>query len=257
MGRGRADGAGDVRRGARQVPEGARGTHPRGSDGPWGRVPHGGTRRVRTGGPPPRSRRSAPGRRGRHLPDLVADLYDPTLVISHGYVGPDRRRHARPAPRRATQPWYSRIMTVLLLTAMVVVPAHPDRGAVGPAGRGRFVHGPGRRPGGSQGDGARAPPRTARVHGIEPAGRPGRGRLPESTRPRRRHRPSCDTSRRHRRSCVTCRRHRSGSGRGDTGRQFRHRGPAAADGGSEPAGGRRSSEPAGGGAGQPAARRCR
>jgi hypothetical protein len=55
-------------------------------------------------------------------PDLVADLYDPTLVISHGYVGPDRRRHARPAPRRATQPWYSRIMTVLLLTAMVVVP---------------------------------------------------------------------------------------------------------------------------------------
>ncbi len=81
-------------------------------------------------------------------PDLVADLYDLILRHFHGYVGPHRRRHYLAGATTGHVPWYSRIMTVLLLTAMVVVPLHPDRGAVGPAGRGRFVHGPGRRPGG-------------------------------------------------------------------------------------------------------------
>ncbi len=56
-------------------------------------------------------------------PDLVADLYDPTLIISHGYVGPDRRRHDRSAPPEAGIPqWVRQIVSVVLLTAMVVIP---------------------------------------------------------------------------------------------------------------------------------------
>ena len=53
---------------------------------------------------------AAPGRSRRHLtvhledveivfgPEWLADLHDPTLVISHGYVGPDRRRGDRSLP---------------------------------------------------------------------------------------------------------------------------------------------------------------
>ena len=56
-------------------------------------------------------------------PDLVADLYDPTLVISNGYIGPDRRRHSHSAPaRRRTRPLLGRFVQVVLLTAVVVIP---------------------------------------------------------------------------------------------------------------------------------------
>ena len=54
---------------------------------------------------------------------LLADLYDPTLVISHGYVGPDRRRSDRSAPvRRGLPGWLHRVGQVVLLTAVVVIP---------------------------------------------------------------------------------------------------------------------------------------
>jgi hypothetical protein len=56
-------------------------------------------------------------------PDLVADLHDPTLVISHLYVGPDRRRPGRAAPHgHRIHGWRRRSLTVVLLTAAVVVP---------------------------------------------------------------------------------------------------------------------------------------
>ncbi len=56
-------------------------------------------------------------------PDLVADLHDPTLVITHDYVGPDRRRSDRSAPPRRDAPgWLRRTRTVVLLTVAVVVP---------------------------------------------------------------------------------------------------------------------------------------
>jgi len=32
------------------------------------------------------------------VPEWLADLHDPTLVISHGYVGPDRRQGDRSLP---------------------------------------------------------------------------------------------------------------------------------------------------------------
>jgi len=55
-------------------------------------------------------------------PDLVADLYDPTLVISHAYVGPERRRTDRSAPSAGVPSWVRKVVSVLLLTAAVVVP---------------------------------------------------------------------------------------------------------------------------------------
>jgi len=56
-------------------------------------------------------------------PELVADLYDPSLVISPGYVGPDRRRFDRSAPPKGEFPrWLRRAMEVVLLTAIVVAP---------------------------------------------------------------------------------------------------------------------------------------
>ncbi len=60
-------------------------------------------------------------------PRWLADLDDPTLVISPGYVGPDRRRFPRtwddPGPARS--PWAEfvrRVGQVVLLTLAVVVP---------------------------------------------------------------------------------------------------------------------------------------
>jgi hypothetical protein len=56
-------------------------------------------------------------------PELVADLYDPSLVISSGYVGPDRRRTDRSSPPKSGVPqWLRRVLEVVLLTGMVVVP---------------------------------------------------------------------------------------------------------------------------------------
>ena len=55
-------------------------------------------------------------------PELVADLYDPTLVISHSYVGPERRRTDRSADGRGTHSWIRRTLSVVLLTAAVVIP---------------------------------------------------------------------------------------------------------------------------------------
>jgi hypothetical protein len=55
--------------------------------------------------------------------DLVADLYDPSLVISRGYVGPDRRvspRSSRPVP--ALGLLVRRTVLVAFLTAVVVAP---------------------------------------------------------------------------------------------------------------------------------------
>ena len=56
-------------------------------------------------------------------PELVADLYDPSLVISPGYVGPDRRRTDRTeSPKHGVPQWLRRVFEVVLLTGMVVVP---------------------------------------------------------------------------------------------------------------------------------------
>jgi hypothetical protein len=65
-------------------------------------------------------------------PDLVADLHDPTLVITHGYVGPERRlvgprhtdhRHVHgPAPSRHLSSLVRRMVSVVALTAAVVIP---------------------------------------------------------------------------------------------------------------------------------------
>lgn len=55
-------------------------------------------------------------------PDLLADLYDPTLVISHGYVGPERRHADRSARARETHSWFRKPLSVALLTAAVVIP---------------------------------------------------------------------------------------------------------------------------------------
>ncbi len=57
------------------------------------------------------------------IPELVADLYDPSLVISPGYVGPDRRRIDRSAPPKVgVPPWLRRVLQVVLMTVLVVVP---------------------------------------------------------------------------------------------------------------------------------------
>jgi hypothetical protein len=56
-------------------------------------------------------------------PELLADLHDPSLVISHGYVGPDRRRVDRSAPPAPAVPqWLHRILVVVFMTALVVTP---------------------------------------------------------------------------------------------------------------------------------------
>ena len=66
-------------------------------------------------------------------PELVADLHDPSLVISPGYVGPDRRRTDRQRsdrrrsdqwvpPNNGVPQWLRRVMQVVLLTTLVVVP---------------------------------------------------------------------------------------------------------------------------------------
>ena len=60
-------------------------------------------------------------------PELLADLHDPTLIISINYVGPDRRRTERGAPvlpgpaygvRR--NGWMRRVAQALLVAALVV-----------------------------------------------------------------------------------------------------------------------------------------
>ncbi|MGA2837921.1 MAG: hypothetical protein ABSF84_15110 [Acidimicrobiales bacterium] len=56
-------------------------------------------------------------------PESVADLYDPSLVISPGYIGPDRRRHDRSTAVSPGSPlWLRRVMLVVFLTAVVVAP---------------------------------------------------------------------------------------------------------------------------------------
>lgn len=60
-------------------------------------------------------------------PDLVADLHDPTLVITHGYVGPERRHADRrsgewPTTAGSRPSLARRALSVVLLTAAVVVP---------------------------------------------------------------------------------------------------------------------------------------
>ena len=55
--------------------------------------------------------------------DLLADLHDPSLIISQGYVGPDRRRFDRSIPPPTGMPmWLRRTMLVVFLTTVVVVP---------------------------------------------------------------------------------------------------------------------------------------
>jgi hypothetical protein len=54
---------------------------------------------------------------------LVADLHDPSLVISPDYVGHDRRRTGRSvSPKAGVPPWLRRVMQVVVLTTLVVVP---------------------------------------------------------------------------------------------------------------------------------------
>ena len=57
-------------------------------------------------------------------PEWLADLHDPTLVISPAYVGPDRRRVARSATPESSWGLRSvgRIVQVVCMTALVVVP---------------------------------------------------------------------------------------------------------------------------------------
>jgi hypothetical protein len=62
-------------------------------------------------------------------PEWLADLHDPTLVISHGYVGPDRRRSDRGAPRDAEPTdrtlldrLLRRIGQIVCMTLVVAVP---------------------------------------------------------------------------------------------------------------------------------------
>jgi len=57
-------------------------------------------------------------------PEWLADLHDPTLVISRTYVGPDRRRVDRSAPLEPSWGLRSarRIVQVVCMTALVVVP---------------------------------------------------------------------------------------------------------------------------------------
>ena len=54
---------------------------------------------------------------------MVTDLYASRLVISDGYIGPERRAYDRPSalPRTASQ-WLRRAMSVTFMTALVVVP---------------------------------------------------------------------------------------------------------------------------------------
>jgi len=57
-------------------------------------------------------------------PEWLADLHDPSLVISHGYVGPDRRRVDRTPtpPVRQLPSWVRHVFVVVFLTAVVVTP---------------------------------------------------------------------------------------------------------------------------------------
>ena len=62
-------------------------------------------------------------------PEWLADLHDPTLVISHGYVGPDRRRSDRGAPgyvdptrRTPLARLLRRIGQIVCMTLVVAVP---------------------------------------------------------------------------------------------------------------------------------------
>jgi hypothetical protein len=59
-------------------------------------------------------------------PSWLADLHDPTLVISHSYVGPDRRvGRTNEAPGTRPARWFRllrRVVQVAVLTAAVVVP---------------------------------------------------------------------------------------------------------------------------------------
>jgi hypothetical protein len=56
-------------------------------------------------------------------PEHLADLHDPSLIISGGYVGPDRRRFDRADPPAPPVPeWLHRILVVVFLTALVVTP---------------------------------------------------------------------------------------------------------------------------------------
>jgi hypothetical protein len=61
-------------------------------------------------------------------PDWLADLHDPTLVITRGYVGPERRRTDRGAPgyapttRTLRSSWFRRIAQIVCMTVAVAVP---------------------------------------------------------------------------------------------------------------------------------------
>jgi len=62
-------------------------------------------------------------------PDLLADLHDPTLIITSGYVGPERRRTDRGAGGHTAPPsvapgaqWLRRILHIVMMTLIVVVP---------------------------------------------------------------------------------------------------------------------------------------
>jgi hypothetical protein len=56
-------------------------------------------------------------------PALFADLHDPSLVITRGYVGPERRRAPRLVPEARRRPsWLRHVWNVLFLTFVVVVP---------------------------------------------------------------------------------------------------------------------------------------
>ena len=61
-------------------------------------------------------------------PDWLADLHDPTLIITRGYVGPERRRTDRGAPgyapttRTLRSSWLRRIAQIVCMTMAVAVP---------------------------------------------------------------------------------------------------------------------------------------
>ncbi len=56
-------------------------------------------------------------------PELVADLYHPSLVISPDYVGPDRRGTDPSMPSNAGPPGFlRRVIQVVVMTTLVVVP---------------------------------------------------------------------------------------------------------------------------------------
>jgi hypothetical protein len=107
-------------------------------------------------------------------PSWLLDLHDPSLVISHSYVGPDRRLVGRTedAPGPISARWFRllrRVIQVAVLTAAVVVPlvliASP---AVPPAARSTPPAATKATPATTAARGHRAP-RTLRASGTRPA----------------------------------------------------------------------------------------